>query len=187
MVEDVYDGVVVAESAALTVQRPAPYGSVDGLDDDELADPAELARQAEMEQWGPVLLLPEKDGKSLLSPAAGNIETWRGSVTGTGRERWDRNSVGARKARLSERLRDTLILLDIVKERLPGRAKYLVLKHLRMGLIELDHIADADMLALARLYQKARRLREDIRKIEETRGGRLQVRARRDAKPRANR
>jgi hypothetical protein len=34
----------------------------------------------------------------------------------------------------------TKALADIVKERLPGKAKYLVLKYLKMGFIELGHI-----------------------------------------------
>ena len=36
------------------------YGTVEGLEDDELASPQELERIYYRELWGPVLLLPEK-------------------------------------------------------------------------------------------------------------------------------
>ena len=37
-------------------------------------------------------------------------------------------------------------MLDIVKERLPGKAKYRVLKYLRMGVIGIENIANLDAL-----------------------------------------
>jgi len=36
------------------------YGSVEGLDDEELADPEELERQVFAEEWAPILALPER-------------------------------------------------------------------------------------------------------------------------------
>ena len=60
-----------------------------------------------------------------------------------------------------------LIIFSIVKERIPGRTKYLVLKYLNMGIIELDHIVDADMQALARLYLRARHLRKQVADLRE--------------------
>ncbi len=55
VVEEV-DSVPV--SALLSEQRRNPYGSVPGLDDEELASPEELERQVMMEEWAPVLALP---------------------------------------------------------------------------------------------------------------------------------
>ena len=77
----------------------------------------------------------------------------------------DRSRTNAEKLR--DELKDVLLMLDIVKERIPGREKYLVLKHLRMGWIEFEHIEDEDMRAMARWYLRARRLRRWISKLEE--------------------
>jgi hypothetical protein len=52
-------------------------------------------------------------------------------------------------------------MLSIVSGRLP-RAKYRVLKNLRLGVIELDHVSNMDMLAVARLWLWAERPREEI-------------------------
>ena len=64
--------------------------------------------------------------------------------------------------KLREQLKDLLIMISIVRDRLPGKAKYLVLKYLKMGIIKPEHIASPDMAALARLYLRARRLQSEI-------------------------
>jgi hypothetical protein len=58
-------------------------------------------------------------------------------------------------------------MLSIVNERIETRAKYLVLKYLRMGIIELEHIVNNDMLALARLDLRARKMRTEIAELRE--------------------
>ncbi len=58
-------------------------------------------------------------------------------------------------------------MFSIVNERLKTRAKYTVLKYLKMGIIELEHIVDNDMRALARLYLRIRRLRKEIAELRE--------------------
>jgi len=167
MVEEICSGVVVAESAALLVERLSPYGSVEGLGEEELAEPAELARQVEMEHWGPVLLLPGRKGRSLFSLTASEAEGWPGGAERVYDEEKERRTIGSRLMQLREQLRDALIVMDIVKERLAGRAKYVVLKYLRMGIIDLEHIANEDMLAVGKLYLKVRRLREEMQSIQE--------------------
>ena len=61
------DGVPV--SALLSMERKNRYGSVPGLDDEELADPAELEREVVLQEWGPVLSLPVQGSKSGIVPA----------------------------------------------------------------------------------------------------------------------
>jgi len=48
----------VPVSPLLSEERRNRYGSVPGLDDEELAEPWELERQAMLQEWGPVLALP---------------------------------------------------------------------------------------------------------------------------------
>jgi hypothetical protein len=165
----VCQGVEVPESAVLRREQGNKYGSVPGLDDSELADPDELERQVFVQEFGPVLALPVKGDKDGIRPVVdeGGGVDWGvfGSVD------FERYCGGFDKVRykadkLREQVKDVLIMVSIVKERLPEKARYLVMKYLRMGIIGLEHIANADMLALARLCLRVERLRGEIRQLE---------------------
>jgi len=166
----VYDGVVVPEAALLKRERQNRYGCVPDLDEEELADPGELERQALREEWGPVLALPSKAKAEGIRPAvdeSGGVDLGAfGSVDfERGRPEFDKARYKAEKLR--ERLKDVLIMLGIVKERLPGKAKYLVLKYLRMGVIGPEDVVSEDMRVMAGLYEKARRMQREICDLEE--------------------
>ena len=62
---EVYDGVEVPESPLLKREHKNKYGSVPGLNDEELADPDELERQVVREAFEPVLLLPVQSPRSI--------------------------------------------------------------------------------------------------------------------------
>ena len=161
------EGVVVPESAWRRVENRNAYGGVTGLDDDELADPDELERQIFREEFGPVLALPTNGNVGGFRPAvdeSGGID-WGAFATvdfERSMPKFDKARYKAEK--LKERLRDVLIMFSIVTRRLP-RAKSLVLKYVRMGIIELSHIVDDDMLALAKLHLEARQLQQQIRAL----------------------
>ena len=59
----------VPVSALVQVRRENRYGGVPDLDDEELADPEELEKQALAEEWGPVLALPSKGGRGRAQQA----------------------------------------------------------------------------------------------------------------------
>ena len=163
----IYEGVVVPESALRRAEKRNLYGSVPGLDDDELADPDELERQVWREEFGPVLALPARGTTRAIRPDVDEDGGFDWGAFGT--VDFERSMPEFDKARykaekLKERLRDVLIMFSIVTRRLP-RAKFLVLKYLRMGIIELEHIVNDDMLALARLHLRARRLQQEIRAL----------------------
>jgi hypothetical protein len=85
---------------------------------------------------------------------------------------FDRYTGGFDKARykaekVREQLKDVLILLSIVNDRIASPAKYLVLKYLRMDIIEFGHIVNEDVAALARLYLRAKRMRQEINELRE--------------------
>ena len=162
------DGVPV--SALLSVGRKNRYGSVPELDDEELADPAELERAVILEEWGPVLALPVKGRKDGILPAvdeSGGVDWGAFGTVDFERTMPEFDKARYKADMLKEQLKDVVIIMSIVSERLPGRAKYLVLKYLKMGLIRLEHIGHPDMAALARLYLRAMRLREEVRVLEE--------------------
>jgi hypothetical protein len=168
--ENLAGDIEVPESVLLKRLRPNKYGSVPGLDDSELADPDELERQVLRQEFAPVLALPVKAGRSCIRP---NIdEGGRVDWGAFGTVDFDRYSGGFDKARykadkVREQLKDLLIMFSIVSDRIKAKAKYLVLKYLRMGIIELEHIVDNDMLALARLYLRAERMRKEIAELQE--------------------
>jgi hypothetical protein len=174
------EGVEVPESVLLRRDRGQRYGSVPGLDDSELADPDELERQVFVEEFGPILALPVKPGRGFL----------RSSVDEEGRIDWgafgtvdfDRYTGGFDKARyradqVQEQCKGVLILFSIVSDRMATHAKHLVLKYLEMGIIEVRHIVSDDMAALARLYLRAGRMRQEIIELREASERRRRQRA----------
>ena len=173
------DDVVVAESALLKREHKNRYGSVPGLADSELADPVELERQVWMNEFGPVLALPVEHKKRWIRPAIDEDGRLDWGAFGTVDFEWmyPFNKVLYKADKLREQLKNVLIMFSIVNERLPGKAKYMVLKYLRMGIIELEHIANSDMRALARLYLRIRRMRKEIAELREASERRRQQRA----------
>ena len=165
----IYEGVVVPESALRAAERANRYGSVPGLDDDELADPDELERQIYREEFGPVLALPARSGTGSYRPELDEMGFEWGAFASVDFERAapEFDKLRHRIHKLREERRDVLILLSIVRDRMPGRATYQVLKYLQMGVIDSDHLESEDMRLLARYFLRACRIEEEIRRLEE--------------------
>ena len=163
-----YNDVVVPESALLRREHQNEYGSVPGLDDRELADPDELERQVFKQEFGPILALPVQQ-KSWIRPAVDDDGTpdWGAFGTVDFERMCPFDKVRYKADKVSEQLKNVSIMFSIVKERIKARAKYLVLKYLDMGIIELEHIVDNDMQALARLYLRMRRMRKEIAELRQ--------------------
>jgi hypothetical protein len=174
-----YEDVVVAESPLLRRERSNKYGSVPGLDDSELANPDELERMVYREELAPVLALPASGNRCSLRPAVdedGRLD-W-GAFGTVDFERMDPfNKVLYKADKLREQLKDLVIRFGIVNERIKSRTKYLVLKYLKMGIIELEQIVNSDMRALARLYLRIQRMRRQITELREASGRRRQKHA----------
>jgi hypothetical protein len=161
---NVEDGVEVAAPVWNCEEKVNRYGSVPGLADDELADPVELERQVIREEFEPVLMLPSKGLRHSVLPVvdeAFGVDWGAFATVDFDRIRPEFDKARYKAEKLREQLKDTLIMLSTVSGRLP-KAQYRVVKYLRMGVIELDHISDMDMLAVARLWLRAERLREEI-------------------------
>lgn len=156
--------IEVPGSAVITIRRSRGWGSVPGLEDDELLDEQELERWLEQQDWGPVLALPVKKRSSTLKPSID--EGGRVDWGAFGTVDFERMYGSFDKARykadiLREKLKDVLITLDIVRRRLPP-AGYLVLKLVQMGIISSDHVTSDDVQAALRLRRKAQQLRDEI-------------------------
>jgi len=166
--EDEVEDVPV--SALLSVERKNRYGTLPDLEDEELADPEELERLAMAEEWGPVLALPVKSRRGWVRPTVDESSVDFDAFASVDFQRTipELDKARYKADRLQEKLGDLLIMVGIVKERLPGKAKYLVLKYLKMGVIDLDHIASDDMRALAMLWLRAKRLQAEIADLRES-------------------
>ena len=163
-------GIEVPESVLLRRLRPNKYGSVTGLDDSELADPDELERQVMRQEFAPVLALPDKPGRSCIRPnidEGGRVDWGAFGTIDFDRHRQQFDKLRYKADKIAEQRKDVLIMFGIVSERIKAWAKYLVLKYLRMGIIKLEHVVDNDMLALARLYLRAERMRKEIAELQE--------------------
>ena len=75
---------------------------------------------------------------------------------------------------IKEEHRDVTNLKEASERRLRGDAKDKVLRLLEEGIIDLDDIENVDVLILARLHLRARRLRREIARLQEARSLRRQ-------------
>jgi len=167
--EETYQGIVVPASVLVKREQANRYGSIEGLDDEELADPDELERQVSREEWAPILALPEPR-RSSIRPAVdedGRLDWGAFATVDFERSHGGFSKARYRAERLHEELRDKLIMVVIVRGRLPGNAARLVLKYLRMGIITKEHIVNEDMLALAELHREVERKKEETRRLYE--------------------
>ena len=160
--------VVVPESPLIRPVRKDEYGTVPGLDDDERMSPEEAERLVYLNEFRTLWDLPVVT-KSNIKPVVEDGHVHWGAFSSMD---FDRYRPELDKARykadiLREKLRDRRILFDIVKDRVPGRAKWLILKYLRMGVLSTEHIQDIDLIHLAGLHRQILNLRQEISELEE--------------------
>jgi hypothetical protein len=166
---EVYDGVEVAESPLLRRERSNPYGSVPGLDAEELADPDELERQFLIEEFAPILALPQKTRKGWIRPNIdedGKVDWGAFATVDFDRYRPEFDKRGYKADRLKEELANQCLMMETISARLKTKAKYLVIKYVSMGILDLGEVIDFDMYCLAERYLQAKRLQRQIIELE---------------------
>jgi len=160
--ENQIDETELPVSGAIRVQRRRGYGSILDLDDEAPADVAELERLIAWQQYGPILALPDRYGRGarLVLNAQGEIDWDRMRPAGGRRVR--RASPDRQGAQQRAELARVLGLIGLLNQRVPGTARYLVLKYVRMGVLELEHVTNHDLRQLVKLEAKARQLRDEL-------------------------
>ena len=160
----------VPEPVWLKPIRKDKYGKPEGWCDDEpTADPDELERQVFQEEFEAVLALPrpkysefrpsvDEYGVDWSAFASVDFDRYRGQF----------DKARYKVDRLREEVKDQVIMFDIIKDRLPGKAKYKVLKYIKLGILDIDDIVNMDMWSLARVYVRIRRLQREIANLQET-------------------
>lgn len=157
-------------SGAIRVQRQRGYGSIPDLDDEAPADVAELERLIAWQQYGPILALPDRYGRGarLVLNAQGEIDWDRMRPAGGRRVR--RASPDRQGAQQRAELAHVLGLIGLLNQRVPGTAKYLVLKYVRMGILNMEHVTNHDLRQLANLEARARQLRDELAAVAKPAG-----------------
>ena len=150
-------------SGVVRVQRRTGYGTVADLDDETPADIGELQRISAYEMYGPVIALPGRGGRlgHVVLDANGEVD-WEAIGPAGGRRRRAQPAPSGRAGELRAELARVIGLIGLLKERVPGTAKYLVLKYVQMGILDAEHVTNHDLRQLAKLEAKARQLREQL-------------------------
>ena len=150
--------------ARIRVERNNSYGSVPGLPDDELADPGELMRMADREDWGPILRLPDLVPRNDFQPDLdefGHVDGAFGSVDFA--RLHPRDETRSMADFLKREIRFSRIRYDMAMDELPNSASHKVLDYYRRDVVELDHITDDNMRIAARMDARLDRLHEESR------------------------
>ena len=194
----------------VTPLRKDKYGTVEGLDRDEILSPAELDRLVYRQMFEPLLSLPCFSSSAFVCsscgsgfsvrrsvcPVCGSASLVRGAGSDGFRVRgsvdidgfvdygafdtvdFERLVPSFDKARykidkLRDELADTTIRLEIISDRIKTGKKYLIMKYLKDGFLDLDDIKDSDMWCMGRMYLKSLRIRKEIRDIKDHRYGKF--------------
>ena len=150
------------------MQTRNKYGSIPDLPDEELADPEELERQAFIQDWALILELPGRCAPTIKP----NIDE-KGCVDWGAFDTWDFervspkfDKVGYKLDRLREELRDAVIMTSIIRRRVPRDKMNKTLELVGIGHLATADIVDEDLRGLARFYLRARRILNEIERIE---------------------
>ncbi len=150
---EIYEGIVIPESPLLKREHSNRYGSVPGLDDEELIEPAEIDRVFLREAFAPILALPVKNKKGGIKPNIdedGTVE-W-GAFGAVDFDRYvEFDKLRYKADKLREELFSDRIMLEIISERIKDKNKYAIIKRVLKGTLDLGDIADFDMYWLRRI------------------------------------
>jgi hypothetical protein len=140
---------------------------VQGLDDSELASPAELEQAYYQELWGPVLLIPCKKSNSPAWDFNSSSDFNAFATVDFDRMRPEFDAARYVRDKLWEQVKDLMIKMKIVSERIRDVRKYKVLRLVGKGVLDADDIQNWDMWQLATMYKRAWKLRKNIDRLVE--------------------
>jgi len=131
-----------------------------------LADPDELLQQVMLDEWRPILDLPAPQPRNPIRPTvdeSGNLD-WGafGTIDFYRLYKFDKSQQKADE--LQEELRNSLIMFDMVKERVPVEARAKVIEYAQSDR-DIDDLDDLNMWSMAKWFLRARRIRQEIRQL----------------------
>ena len=177
---ELYEGVEVPVSALLTRQQGNRYGSVQGLDDEELIAPAEVERLFLKEAFAPILALPVKSKSSGIRPNIdedGRVEWGAFGTVDFDRYTGRLDKVRYKADRLKEQLYDERLMIEITSGHIKPIARYKIIKYVLKGILDVDEIVDVEMYCLAKRFLRVRRLQRELAELKERSGQRRKKQA----------
>jgi hypothetical protein len=159
------DGAEVAPPAWQQLRNK--YGSVEGLEDDELASPAELERAYCQELWGAILLIPCRKSYSPAWDVSASADYNAFASVDFDRMRPEFDKARYVREKLWEQVKDLVIMMKIVSERIKDIRKYKVLRLVGKGVLDANDIQHWDLWQLAIMYRRALSIRKEIDRLAE--------------------
>ena len=167
---ETYGGIVVPAAARRQEQRRTRYGTLADLPDEELADPDELERVVYKQMWWPILRLPQQRWECPIRPNMdedGRVDWGAFGTVDFESYRPQYSKLRYKVEKLKEKRKDILMTYEMIRDRIPGTAKYKILKLVRKGVLDTDDIENWDMQQLALTFLRALRIREEIQQLLE--------------------
>ncbi|MBN2590800.1 MAG: hypothetical protein JXA96_13130 [Sedimentisphaerales bacterium] len=157
---------LVPSNVNAEVLRDSGYGSVPGLDDEELLDEAELMRWVYREQWGPLFCVPMQVNQRY--PYRPTIEDdgyldWGAFGTVDFDRLFPFNKHRFMVDVLREDLRIALIMFDLVKERVLEKDRPAVIEYVYSGK-DIELIEDWNQYRMAYRFSEVRAIRARIKR-----------------------
>jgi hypothetical protein len=168
MDHEICDGIFVPASALRQEQQRTRYGTLADLPDEELANPDELERVVYKEMWWPILRLPQQRWECPIRPNMdedGHVDWGAFGTVDFESYRPQSSKLRYKAEQMKEQLKDRVNLLRMISERIPGTAKYKILRLVKKGRLDTDDISDWDMWQLAVGYVRAWRLHREIEQM----------------------
>lgn len=153
-------------TGSIRVQRNRGYGNIPDLDDEAPMNLAELRRMVAWQLYGPLLALPGRHRRGYLVLDANGEVDWNAIGPAGRRRQPERRDTSERTEQLRTELVHVLSQIATATQRVPGTAKYLVLKHVRMGILQPEHVTDPNLREVVRLQAKAERLRQELAAVQ---------------------
>ena len=177
---EIYEGIVVPESPLLKRERSNRYGSVPGLDDEELIEPAEVERVFLREAFAPILALPVKTKKGGINPNIDDDGTvdWGAFGTVDFDKYVEFDKLRYKADKLGEELQNEIFMMEMISGHIKGKEKYAIIERVYKGTLDLGEIADLETYCLAQRYLRAKRLQREIGELEEKSRKRREEKAR---------
>jgi len=163
-----YDGIVVPAAALRRQQRKERYGRVEGLPDEELADPDELERVMYKAMWWPILRLPQQRWECPIRPNMdedGRVDWGAFGTVDFDSYRPQYSKLRYKIDKLKERVKDLSCMLRIMSDRIPGKTKYKIMGLVRTGVLDIGKIENNEMYFLVEMYLYVWRLRKEIERL----------------------
>jgi hypothetical protein len=165
----VYNGIVVPAAALRQQQQNDKYGHIEGLSNEELADPDEIERCILRDELEPVLLLAKPESERFNPAWNFSVDADFDAFASVDFERTcpEFNKARYKADKLEEERKEVLLTVVMLNERIKSKFKYKLFLQVLKGVIDIDDILNWDMWQFARYCLRAVRLKKQVKELRE--------------------